>query len=113
MPRPSTIAADTTNAMTATPRLATSGSFLLRVLSGVITTPARSLFVIMLIVAHLWHALLALAGEVPRTLRLGAARCSRSCGRVPELAAAVDDRPGRHVDHQGDGKQHQTGGDEG
>src|SRR4051794_28900694 len=89
-----------------------SGSFLVRMWSGVITTPARSLRVIMLIVAHLWHALLALACEAVRMLRPSAARCSRSCRTVPELAATVDDPPGRHVDHQGDGEQHQTGGDQ-
>src|SRR4051794_39426905 len=47
--------------------------------SVVIATPARSLRVINVIVAHLWHALLALAREAVRTLRLGAARCRRSC----------------------------------
>src|SRR5689334_15566220 len=106
MPKPYTIAAARPNATTAMPRLTAGGSFLLRMLSGVILTPERSLCVIMLIVAHLRHALLALACEAVRTLRLGAARCSRSCRGVPELTTAVDDRAGRHVDHQRDGEQH-------
>src|SRR5437773_12576333 len=40
-------------------------------------------------------------------------RTPRSCCAPDELAAAVDDEPGGHVDDQGDREQDQAGGDEG
>src|SRR5690349_4877644 len=92
MPAPSTTAADTTTAATATSRLLTRGKLRLRMLSGVITTSGIS--------------------RSKRLMTSPPLRSqARSCGTVPELATAVDDRPRRHVDDQRDREQHQTGGD--
>src|SRR4051812_17398644 len=101
MPGPSTTAAATSSATTATPTFSTHGSFFDRMLSGVMTTPGLSL-----------SKRLMRSPPFACPPRAGS-RCSCSCGTVPEFAAAVDDRPRGHVDHQRDGEEHQAGGDEG
>src|SRR3954469_7568117 len=98
MPSPSTTAAATTSAPTAMATLTAPGSFLDRMLSGVMTTPGLSLSRRLM--------------PCPPSACLPGPPLASSCRTVPELAAAVDDRPRCHVDHQRDAEQDQAGGDQ-